>query len=60
MDVHGDLAERVKASGERVAERLELLRILRQLEGAEELAELVEKHDSAIEAAARRVRDVLP
>jgi hypothetical protein len=59
VDVYGDLEERVKASGERVAERLELLRILRQPEGAEELAELAEKHDSAIEAAARRVMDVL-
>ena len=59
MDVYGDLEERVKASGESVAERLELLRILRRPGGAEELAALVEKHDSAIEAAARRVMDVL-
>ncbi len=59
MDVYEDLAEGVKAQGVRVAERLELLRILRQLEGALELTGLVDRHERSIEEAARKVWQVL-
>ena len=59
MDVHGNLEERVKTQGVRVAERLELLRVLRQYGGVEQLADLVAQHDRSIEEAARKVQEVI-
>ena len=59
MDVYEDLEEGVKAQGVRVAERLELIRILRQLEGALDLAGMVDSHDRSIEEAAKKVWQVL-
>lgn len=59
MDAYEALEERVKARGERVIERLELLRTLRQLDGAEQLAALVDRHERSIEEAAKKVREVL-
>ena len=45
--------------GVRVAERLELLRVLRQHQGVEQLADLVAQHERAIEEAARRVQEMI-
>jgi len=59
MDVHEDLEERVKARGVRVAERLELLRLLRQHQGVEQLADLVTQHECSIEEAAKKVQEVI-
>ncbi len=59
MNVYNELATRVKASGVRVSERLEILRLLQELDGGEQLAAKVEQHERAIEAAARKVREVL-
>lgn len=59
MELHDELEERMKAEGVRVAERLELLRILGQHDGVEQLADLVDRHERAIEEATRKVREVL-
>jgi len=59
MDVQEDLEERVKARGVRVAERLELLRVLRQHGGVEQLADLVAQHERSIEEAANKVQEVI-
>ena len=59
MDVYEDMEERVKSRGVRVAERLELLRVLRQHQGVEQLADVVAEHERAIEEAARKVQEVI-
>ena len=59
MDVQEDMEERVKARGVRVAERLELLALLRQHEGVKQLADLVSQHERSIEQAAQRVQEVI-
>jgi hypothetical protein len=59
MDVQEDLEERVKARGVRVAERLELLRVLRQHQGVEQLADLMAQHERSIEEAATKVQEVI-
>lgn len=59
MDVQEDMEERVQARGVRVAERLELLALLRQHEGVEQLADFVAQHERAIEEAAQKVQEVI-
>ncbi len=59
MDVYKDMEERVKARGVRVAERLELLALLRQHEGVKQLADLVSQHEHSIEQVARKVQEVI-
>lgn len=59
MNAYEDLEEKVKARGVRVEERLAILRTLQKFGGAEQLAALVDEHERAIEAAARRVREVI-
>lgn len=59
MDVQEDLEERVKARGVRVAERLELLRVLQEHRGVEQLADLVAQHERSIEEAAKQVQEVI-
>lgn len=59
MDVQEDMEERVKARGVRVAERLELLALLRQHEGVEQLADFVAQHERAIEEASQKVQEVI-
>ena len=57
MNAYPDLEEKVKARGVRVAERLEILRILQELDGPEQLAARVEEHERAMETAARKARE---
>jgi len=59
LNAYEDLEEMVKARGVRVAERLEILATLQQLDGGAQLAEAVERHEHSIEEAARKVREVL-
>ncbi len=59
MNAYEDLEEKVKARGVRVEERLEILRTLQKFDGAEQLADLVDEHERAIEKAAKTVREVI-
>ncbi len=59
MNAYEDLEERVKARGVRVDERLEILRTLQKFGGAEQLADRVDSHERAIEAAAKKTREVI-
>ncbi len=59
MDAYEDLDEKVKARGVRVEERLEILRTLQKFGGAEQLADRVDAHERAIEAAAKKVRELI-
>ena len=59
MDVQEPMEERVKARGVRVAERLELLRVLHQHQGVEQLADLMAQHERSIEEAAKKVQEVI-
>jgi hypothetical protein len=59
LNAYDDLEERVKARGVRVEERLEILRTLEKFGGPEQLANLVDEHERAIAAAAKKVREVI-
>ena len=59
MNAYEDLEEEVKARGVRVEERLAILRTLQNFGGAERLAAMVDRHERAIEAAAKKVREVI-
>jgi hypothetical protein len=59
MNAYEDLEEKVKARGVRAEERLEILRTLRKFGGGEDLIALVDKHERAIEGAARKVREAI-
>jgi hypothetical protein len=59
MSALDDLEAAVGEQGERVEERLELLRILREQNGAAQLNERVAEHEQAIREAARKVMESL-
>jgi hypothetical protein len=59
LNAYEDLEEKVKARGVRVEERLDILRALQKFGGGEELAAMVDRHERAIENAAKKVREVI-
>ncbi len=59
MNAYDDLEEKVKSRGVRVEERLEILRMLQNFNGGEQLAAMVDDHERSIEAAAKKVREVI-
>ena len=59
MNAYDDLEEKVKARGVRVEERLEILRTLQKFDGGGELAAMVDRHERAIEEAAKKIREVI-
>ena len=59
MNAYEDLKRQVRVRGVRVEERLEILRTLQKYDGGEQLVAIVDEHESAIEEAARKVRELI-
>lgn len=59
MSAYEDLEQRIRARGVRVEQRLKVLKMLQQPDGAERLAAELDEHERAIEQAARKVRAVV-
>ncbi len=59
MNAHQDLEAKVRARGVRVEERLAILARLQLFEGGDQLAELLEEHERAIEEAAKKVQTAI-
>ena len=58
MNTYERLESEVKARGVRVAERLEIIRMLQSHDGTE-LVQTADKHQRAIQSAAKKVREAL-